>query len=227
MGIEEYVNNQIPYYVTSNRGYYAKLAYDFFEIISGAKDKETYEKVFSMFCREHMKDLASEDVQKYLMCSGIMESETVEEIRQFYLDNAEPFQQSFLSAGLESGKRYTLVYISDTGFPVADKITFIKMAPCQYAQYTDSICMTFVRAKCRKEIKKYFYPISIAIYEGWLDLKREDYMDKIEEKANVTAYRSKYNAFDSRYFTDVVDKFGTPLVEYKNFRQGVNGCVYA
>lgn len=227
MGIEEYVNSQIPYYVTSNREYYEKMAYTLYTIISRAYNKEDYDELFSAFCRGNMKDLANEDVQRYLIESGVMESEIVEEIRQFYIDNAEPFQQIFLSAGLESGKRYTLVYISDTGFPVADKITFMKMVPCQYAQYTDSICMSFVRAKCRKEIKKYFYPVSIAIYEGWLDLKREDYMDKIEEKANVTAYRSKYNAFDSRYFTDVVEKFGTPVMEYKNFRQGVNGCVYA
>lgn len=227
MGIEEYVNNQIPYYVTSNRGFYAKLAYDFYEIISTAKDKETYDEVFSVFCREHMKDMANEDVQEFFLKSGIMELETVEEIRQFYVDNAEPFQNSLLSAGLKAGERYTLVYINDTGFPVMDKITFMKMAPCQYAQYTDSICMCFKRAKSRKEIKKYFYPVSIAIYEGWFDLQREDYMTKIEEKEGMTSYKSKYHSFDSRYFTDVVNKFGTPLVEYRNFRQGVNGCVYA
>ena len=227
MGIEQFVGEKIPYYVTNNRGYYEHLAYDFFEAIAGAKDKESYDSIFYHYCRKYMNDLANEDVQKYLMYSGIMESETVEEIRQFYLDNAEPFQQSLLAAGMENGRRYTLVYISDTGLPVADKITFIKMAPCQYAQYTDSICMNFVRAKCRTEIKKYFYPLSIAIYEGWFDLKREDYMDKIEKSPNVTAYKSKYNAFDSRYFIDIVEKFGTPLMEFKNFQQGVNGCMYA
>lgn len=227
--METYYNttNTLPPYIRSNAEVYDRIAETFYTETAKAHTEEEYKNAFSKMCRCYMKDLSNEDVQRYLLESGTMESEDIEVVKQFYIDNAEPLQQAILSANMEEGKKYTLVYIDDFGFPVADKITFIGAIPCQYAQYTDAIKMAFKRARKRNAIAKYFYNCSIAIYEGWHDLKKEDSFNKTSETAEVTCYMSKYTAFDSKYFSDAVEKFGKPLAEHRNFRTGTNGKVYA
>ena len=227
--METYYNttNTLPSYIRSNAGLYDRIAETFYTEIAKAHTEEEYKNTFSKMCRYYMKDFSNEDVQRYLLESGTMETEDIEAIKQFYIDNAEPLQKTILSSNMEEGKRYTLVYMNEFGFPVADKITFMSVTPCQYAQYTDAVKMVFKRARKRNAIAKYFYNCSIAIYEGWHDLQKEDTYNKTRETAEVTCYMSKYTCFDSRFFSDAVEKFGKPLAEYRNFKTGTNGKVYA
>ena len=226
--METYIYDTMPAYIRSNAGFYDRIAEEFYEETAKARTKEEYDLAFAKICRCWMKDLTNEDVQRYLLESGIMEAEDMAAIRKFYIDNAGDFQKAILSANMQEGKKYTLVYLNDFGFPVLDKITFYGCSPCQYAQYTDAVKMIFKRARKRTMMGKYFYGTSLAIYEGWYDISKEDTYKKTGESSTVTTYISKYTCFDSRYFSDMVEKLGTPLVEYRNFRvREADGKVFA
>lgn len=143
-----------------------------------------------------------------------MEPDTIDVFRQFYIENAEPFQKSIINAGLIIGNKYTLVYMNEFGFPVADKIVLKGVSLCQYAQYTDAVKITVRRARKRSDVCINFYDCSIAIYEGWHDLPEEITHIKISDNLR----QSKYGCFDSRYFDDCVNYFNKPVVEYRNFK---------
>jgi len=205
---------------------YIRMVEEFYRETIKAHTKEEYDAAFFKVCHKWRSTLSNEEVQRYLFESGAMTAQDVEIIRKFYIDNAKPFQKAFLSANMQRSKRYTLVYMNDLGFPVADKIIFISASPCQISHYSDSIKLICMHEQKSKELKKYFCNCSIAIYEGWLDLKKEDTHNKMEA-VNATSFVLKYPRFDSRLFIEVIEKFGKPLAEYRNFQFGVNGRTFA
>ena len=208
----------LPSYILNQEGYYNQIAVEFYQKISTAKTKEQYEEMLGWICRRWRRDFTDPNVQQYFLESGEMEPEVLQEIRKWYVDHAEPFQKVLLSAGLKSGKKYTLVYINEYGFPIAQKITFKKMYPCQYAQYTDAIGMEIHEYRARHDSIHYFYNCSLAIYEGWKELKREDISECVVNNYNMQVWKSKYCAFDARYYEDAVKVLGKPIFDYRNFK---------
>lgn len=201
-------------YIRSNAGFYDRIASEYFTTTAQAKTKEEYDKLLFSFCKRWQKELTNNDILSYFIESGEMEPDTIEEFRQFYIDNAEPFQKVIIDANLIVGKKYTLIYMNEFGFPVADKIVFKGVSPCQYTQHTDAIKLMARRARKRTDVYINFYDCSMAIYEGWKDLLEEVAFEKIGEHLR----QSRYGCFDARYFEDCVKYFGKPIVEYRNFK---------
>ncbi|GLB26566.1 hypothetical protein LXJ15735_28070 [Lacrimispora xylanolytica] len=201
-------------YIRSNASFYNHIAVEFFTVTCQAQTKEGYEKLLFSFCKRWQRELTDENVLEYFVESGEMVPDTIDEFRQFYIEHAEPFQKAIINAGLVIGNKYTLVYMNEFGFPVADKIVFKGVYPCQYAQFTDAIKMTVRRARKRTDVRINFYDCSLAIYEGWKELPKS----VSDEKIGEYLYKSKYSCFDARYFEDCVEYFGKPVVEYRNFK---------
>jgi hypothetical protein len=211
-------------YIRSNTGFYNHIAEEYFTVTLQAKNKEEHEKLLFSFCKRWQRELTDENVLAYFVESGEMEPDMVDEFRQFYIENAEPFQKAIINTKLIIGNKYTLVYMNEFGFPVADKIVFKGVSPCQYAQYTDAIRMTARRARKRSNVYINFYDSSLAIHEGWNDLPEEITHEKIGDHLK----QSKYSCFDARYFEDCVKHFGKPVVEYRNFKtRESDGKVFA
>lgn len=225
---ESYIYNTLPSYIMSNAGYFQHIVEEFFNVTATAHTKKEYERAFSTVCRRYMNDLTDEHVQRYLLKSGLMEYETIEEIKQFYIDNAGELQKTVLSANMQQGKKYTLVYLNEFGFPVADRIVFHSFSICKYVQFTDAVKMTFKRYRKRSYDACFFYDQSIAIYEGWHELKKDDTYNKVKESDKVTTWKSKYSCFDAAFFTDMVARLGKPVAEYRNFKiRESDGKVFA
>lgn len=223
----EKTKKKLPLYIKSNVATYQKIADDFYNHTAKAKTAEEYQQELEKVCRKYMRDLSDSDVLSYMQETGIMEEESIVDIKNYYINNAEPFQKAILSANLVEGKRYTLVYLNDLGFPTADKITFAEAEPCQYAQFTDAVKLTFKRTRKRTKGVHYFYDCSLAIYEGWHDLEESDVLKKTGETKHTTKYETKYTCFDSRFFTELIQRLGEPIVEYKNLKTGKNGKIFA
>lgn len=136
---------------------------------------------------------------------------------------AEPLQKALYNARMVEGGKYTLVYINDFGFPVAQKITYHDMQLCTYAQYSD--CVRLIFKPYRK--KKIFYHTSLMIFAGWQDMKDEDTKVVLKDNSDVRVTKSKYNCFDAQYIDDLEKVFKDPVVIYKDYKQGVNGKLYA
>lgn len=140
---------------------------------------------------------------------------------------AEPLQKAIYNAGMVTGGKYTLVYCNDFGFPVALKITFHGIELCTYAQYSDCVKLLFVPHRKRKIYQQYIYDKSIMIFEGWQDLKEEDFKTVLRDDENARIVMSKYPCFDSRYIEDLEHIFINPVCIYKDYKVGVNGKEYA
>ena len=173
-------------------------------------------EVIAMY--ENGEELESETVST--------EMEAIKVFNDLFLKYAEPLQKALYNK-LQEGKRYTLVYLNEFGFPVAQKITFHSVKSKTYAQYSDVMEMIFTPYRKRSQYKKYFYNCSFMVFEGWQDLKDEDIKETISDNDSVKITRSKYGCFDSNYIDDLENCFKNPIVIYKNYKIGVNGKSYA
>lgn len=218
----------LPSYITSQTGFYNQIAEDYFSSIASAHTKEEYDAVMAQICRKWMREFTNENVLNYYLESGEMEPDDIETIRKYYVDHAEPFQKAVLSANLKSGRKYTLVYLSESGFPVADKITFRGVTPCQYAQYTDAVKVRCRRSRKHSDSDLCFYDCSLAIYEGWRDLDKMATYEKVSESEDATMWKSKYTCFDAGNFEAAIKYIGTPIFEYCNYKtREADGKVFA
>lgn len=140
---------------------------------------------------------------------------------------AESLQKALYNAKMVEGGKYTLVYLNDFGFPVAQRITYHEMQLCTYVQYSDCVRLVFTPYRKRKMYAKTFYNTSLMIFEGWQDLKEEDIKNTISDNGKVKTTISKYGSFDAQYIDDLEKVFKNPVVIYKDYKQGVNGKMYA
>lgn len=154
------------------------------------------------------------------------EKEAVKAFDEMLLNYAEPLQKALYNK-LEEGGKYTLVYLNDFGFPVAQKIKFHSMKCTTYAQYSDAVEMVFTPYRKRNQYKKIFYNCSLMIFKGWQDLKEEDTHEIMKNSESVKITKSKYACFDSRYMDDLEKSFRDAAVLYKNYKTGKNGKIYA
>lgn len=154
------------------------------------------------------------------------EIEAIKVFDDLFMKYAEPLQKALYNK-LQEGKRYTLVYLNEFGFPVAQKITFHSMKAKTYAQYSDVMEMIFTPYRKRTQYRKLFYNCSMMIFEGWQDLKEEEIKVTLEDNKNVKITKSKYGCFDSRYIDDLENCFNNPVVIYKDYKTGTNGKFYA
>ena len=141
------------------------------------------------------------------------EIEAIKVFDNLLLKYTEPLQ-CVLYNKLQPGKKYTLVYLNEFGFPVAQKITFHSMRTTTYAQYSDVMEMIFTPYRKRTKYRKLIYNCSMMIFEGWQDLKEEELKETLEDNKNVKITKSKYGCFDSRYIDDLENCFKNPVVIY-------------
>lgn len=171
--------------------------------------------------------IAMDEEGEELECQTVnTEEEAGKVFDEMLLKYAEPFQKA-LYKKLESGKKYTLVYLNEFGFPVAEKITFESMRYTTYAQYSDVVEMAFTPYRKRKMYTEFFYNCSLMIFAGWQDMKKEDTHETLKKNESMEITKSKYACFDSRYIEDLEKVFKNPIVIYKNYRSGVDGRIYA
>ena len=162
-----------------------------------------------------------------LACKTVAtEAEAIESFNTMLLEYAEPLQKALYNKLVEGGK-YTLVYLNDFGFPVAQKITFHSMKCTTYGQYSDVVEMVFTPYRKRSQYRKYFYNCSLMIFEGWQELKEEDTHEVLRDNGTVKTLKSKYACFDSRYIEDLEKVFKNAVVTYKKYEFGTNGRVFA
>lgn len=168
-----------------------------------------------------------EDGEELDSCTTDTEDKAITCFNDFFNRYAEPLQKAVYNGKLKEGNKYTLVYLNDFGFPIAQKITFHSIKCCTYAQYSDCVKMTFTPYKKRNKWEKIFYNCSLMIFEGWQNIKESDTHEVISTTDSLKVTKSKYSCFDARYIDDLEKAFKNPLVVYKNYKTGCNGKTYA
>lgn len=141
---------------------------------------------------------------------------------------AEPLQKAVDAAGLVPGRKYTLVYLSDFGFPIAEKITFHGYTLTTYAQHTDAVRLTYTPYRKRSLRGRLFCgSSSLLIFNGWQDLPESATHETLKEDEKVKITRSKYGCFSASYIEDAAALLKDPVLIFKSYQTGANGKVYA
>lgn len=154
------------------------------------------------------------------------EEEALDTFNRLFSEYAEPMQKA-LYGRLTVGEKYTIVFLNDFGFPVAEKITFHSMCCTTYAQHSDAVEMIFTPYRKRSQCRKIFYNCSLMIFEGWQVMKDEHTKEVLKNDGIIKITKSKYGCFDARYIDDLENVFKNPVVIYKDYKTGVNGRKYA
>lgn len=141
---------------------------------------------------------------------------------------AEPLQKAVDAAGLVPGRKYTLVYLSEFGFPIAEKITFHGYALTTYAQHADAVRLTYTPCRKRSTRGRLFCgSSSLLIFNGWQDLPEQATSETLKEDEKIKITRSKYESFSSSYIEDAAALLKDPVLIFKSYQTGANGKVYA
>lgn len=140
---------------------------------------------------------------------------------------AEPLQKAVDAAGLVPGCKYTLVYLSDFGFPIAEKITFHGYTLTTYAQHADVVRMNYTPYRKRSTRSRLFCGDSLLIFNGWQDLPESATHETLKEDEKIKITRSKYESFSSSYIEDAAALLADPVLIFKRYQTGANGKVYA
>ena len=140
---------------------------------------------------------------------------------------AGPLQKAMNAAGLVPGRRYTLVYLSEFGFPVAEKITFGGMSFTTYAQHSDVVKLVFTPYRKRSQYSRRFYNCSLMIFDGWQNMDESATKDILKDDGQIKITKSKYSCFSASYIEDLEKVFKNPVMIHKDYKKGVNGKMYA
>ena len=140
---------------------------------------------------------------------------------------AEPLQKAVDAAGLVPGRKYTLVYLSDFGFPIAEKITFHGYTLTTYAQHADAVRMNYTPYRKRSTRSRLFCGDSLLIFNGWQDLPESATHETLKEDEKIKITRSKYESFSSSYIEDAAALLADPVLIFKRYQTGASGKVYA
>ncbi len=140
---------------------------------------------------------------------------------------AEPLQKAVDAAGLVPGRKYTLVYLSDFGFPIAEKITFHGYTLTTYAQHADVVRLNYTPYRKRSTRSRLFCGDSLLIFNGWQNLPETATHETLKEDENIKITRSKYESFSPSYIENAAALLAGPVLIFKRYRTGANGKVYA
>ena len=154
------------------------------------------------------------------------EATAIKEFDALVQKYAEPLQRALYAAQLVPGHRYTLVYFSEFGFPIADKVTYHSMRCRTYAQHSDVVELTVTRYRKRSRCSCLFYNQSLMIFEDWQDMDDSATKDVLKDDGTVKITKSKYTCFSASYIEDLEKVFVNPVMIYKNYKRGANGKMY-
>ncbi len=172
--------------------------------------------------------LAMDDSGEELTCKI---ANNMQEARDMFKDiakqYAEPLQKTFIDAGMEPGKRYTIFYLGDFGFPVAAKFTYQDMELTTYAQYSDAVKLMCKPYRKSRVYYHYFYDRSFIICKGWIDVDKSNYTDTLKDTGTVKMTQSKYGCFDARYIEDAKNYLPDIIAIHDKYETGATGKCYA
>ncbi len=119
---------------------------------------------------------------------------------------------------LEVGKKYTIVGMSEFGFPYQFQIVLEEVRVEPYAQYKESYLLIFKQKKKILSRQIRFYGIKpVLVWDGWADPDTEMYPFKKTSdygSSGVVVIRTGYPCFDDRYMQRARDSVKTaPIIE--------------
>lgn len=176
------------------------------EIISQNEIKKTWQDEDFDLYKACMKEWIY--ANKFKLNAGIVRAITIPELKTVMykvLTEVDSIAEQFKNANLEAGQRITIVKYSDFGMMSVSKVTFHSYEIGQYAQYDNSVKMTFKPHRKKGLYYKWFYG-DVIIYNGWYDLPDTVLFD-ISYKEHCITQKSKWASFDRKQYDAILEYF--------------------
>lgn len=145
---------------------------------------------------------------KFKLNAGVVRAITIPELKTVMykvLIEVDSIAEQFKNTNLEAGQRITIVKFSDFGMMSVSKVTFHSYEIGQYAQYDNSVKMTFKPHRKKGLYYKWFYG-DVIIYNGWYDLPDTVLFD-ISYKEHCITQKSKWASFDKKQYDAILEYF--------------------
>ncbi len=165
------------------------------------EDRKQYKTLLRKKMKEHHLELNVRLVQ-----AMPEEYVNMKEVLYEILDDRNSLHEQFERAGLKPGQRITIVELGTFGWISASQVTVKNFECGQYAQYKDSVKLTF-RPKKKHGWYQNWYHGDLMVYDGWIGDIPENVLFEISENGVVTTKRSRYASFDHAQYTAVYDYF--------------------
>lgn len=176
------------------------------EIISQNEIKKTWQDEDFNLYKACMKEWIY--ANKFKLNAGIVRAITIPELKTVMykvLTEVDSIAEQFKNTNLEAGQRITIVKYSDFGMMSVSKATFHSYTIGQYAQYDNSVKMTFKPHRKKGLYYKWFYG-DVIIYNGWYDLPDTVLFD-ISYKEHCITQKSKWASFDRKQYDAILEYF--------------------
>lgn len=176
------------------------------EIISQNEIKKTWQDEDFDLYKACMKEWIY--ANKFKLNAGIVRAITIPELKTVMykvLTEVDSIAEQFKNTNLEAGQRITIVKYSDFGMMLVSKVTFHSYEIGQYAQYDNSVKMTFKPHRKKGLYYKWFYGDAI-IYNGWYDLPDTVLFDTSYKEHCITQ-KSKWASFDRKQYDAILEYF--------------------
>lgn len=176
------------------------------EIISQNEIKKTWQDEDFDLYKACMKEWIY--ANKFKLNAGIVRAITIPELKTVMykvLTEVDSIAEQFKNTNLETGQRITIVKYSDFGMMSVSKVTFHSYEIGQYAQYDNSVKMTFKPHRKKGLYYKWFYG-DVIIYNGWYDLPDTVLFD-ISYKEHCITQKSKWASFDRKQYDAILEYF--------------------
>lgn len=176
------------------------------EIISQNEIKKTWQGEDFDLYKTCMKEWIY--ANKFKLNAGIVRAITIPELKTVMykvLTEVDSIAEQFKNTNLEAGQRITIVKYNDFGMMSVSKVTFHSYEIGQYAQYDNSVKMTFKPHRKKGLYYKWFYG-DVIIYNGWYDLPDTVLFD-ISYKEHCITQKSKWASFDRKQYDAILEYF--------------------
>lgn len=176
------------------------------EIISQNEIKKTWQDEDFDLYKACMKEWIY--ANKFKLNAGIVRAITIPELKTVMykvLTEVDSIAEQFKNTNLEAGQRITIIKYSDFGMMSVSKVTFHSYEIGQYAQYDNSVKMTFKPYRKKGLYYKWFYG-DVIIYNGWYDLPDTVLFD-ISYKEHCITQKSKWASFDRKQYDAILEYF--------------------
>lgn len=176
------------------------------EIISQNEIKKTWQDEDFDLYKACMKEWIY--ANKFKLNAGIVRAITIPELKTVMykvLTEVDSIAEQFKNTNLEAGQRITIIKYSDFGMMSVSKVTFHSYEIGQYAQYDNSVKMTFKPHRKKGLYYKWFYG-DVIIYNGWYDLPDTVLFD-ISYKEHCITQKSKWASFDRKQYDAILEYF--------------------
>lgn len=135
----------------------------------------------------------------------VIEGDNLKNAMYRILTEPNGMQQQFADANLANGQKITIIKMGAWGGVQNTKAVFKSCENSKYAQYTDTVKMTFRPNNKREDYCTYLYN-DVIIYNGWLDVPQKLFWEDVKTDS-IFIQRTKYASCDRKQYDVILSYF--------------------